>query len=377
VESERQLLDQLIERQVPLQISIQALFAHKSLYARLIDEATLYSRDLYHRYVLEEGDVGNVFQVAIVDFETFHKRCLPESDITALTDYPYLYIAYNEYTNDVIPIELSNEEAYLIQVIFAKTSISPHIALSELSDDKAIQQTVEQVFGALIQRMQQLSIPAMRDGHLLSLPLPAPYTSRYSEQIKWLIDKKIGSELPVVREPKTPKFNRGDVAKRLRSLGMIADMGSIQGVYTSSKQEEEWVTLNTLELALHEDRYVSGARLTLNEIQHTILICWMDAKQSPSGLVFILSDGQSSIEQAINKQYKIGDSKVFEGDIQNHIDDLDLIDLGRADLARYYDQWFDNLRVPEFLSIWFEVMEAQNISIHEVVSFVNQFYRSS
>ena len=98
MESERQLLDPLFERQVSLQISIQALFAHKSLYARLIDEATLYSRDLYHRYVLEEGDVGNVFQVAIVDFETFHKRCLPESDITALTDYPYLYIAYNEPT---------------------------------------------------------------------------------------------------------------------------------------------------------------------------------------------------------------------------------------------------------------------------------------
>jgi len=374
VGSERQLLDQLFERQVLLQISIQALFAHKSLYARLIDEATLYSRDMYHRYLLEEGDVGKVFQVAIVDFETFLKRCLRESDLTALLDYPYLYIAYNEYTNDVIPIELSNEEAYLIQVIFAKTSITPHITLTELSDDKAMQQTVGQVFGAMIQRMQHLSIPAIRDGYLLSLPLPAAHTDLYPEQIKWLIDKNTGSERRVVPKRMMPKFNRGDVAKRLRSLGMIAHKGSIQGVYTSSKQQEEWVTLNTLELALHEDRYISGARLTLNEIQHTILICWMDAKESPSGLVFILSDGQSSIEQAINKQYQIGECKVFEGEIQNHVVDLDLLDLGRADLVRYYDQWFDNLRVPEFLSIWFEVMEAQNISIHEVVSFINQFY---
>ena len=363
----------IFEEQIALQNYLQELLAKQSLHTLLVYKDELFSHDLYHKYYFEHADISyKSFQTAIVDLETLLMKYPPSYDITCKADYPYLYIAYNEYTHDVIPLEVSNNEALIIQAIFSKTTTIPQTTLSELSPDESVQQTVKQIFEAMIHRMRQLSIPATRENTLLSLPLPAKNTRLYPEQIQWLMEKGI-----VHKEVVTPKYNRGEVAKRLRSLGMVNQVGSIQGVYTSSKSTHEWTTLNTLELALHNDRYIAGATLTLADSEHTILICWLDNVASSSGMVFIMSNGTNAIELTVSKQYKIGQSKAFTGDLQKEVENLDLLSLDEAGLRHYYDEWFANLRVPEFLAIFFEMMETQNLVLGQLSAFLASLYEET
>lgn len=266
---------------------------------------------------------------------------------------PNLYIALFSHSR-LVAIEISIDVTSVIHAILRQRTL-PTVSLKILTNDKTLEQEIVTVYTDFRQYIQQFNLPCkiIIDRNDISLPIPTDGIREYRKQLEWLAKHVV-----------SPKDNQlvGAVARRLRSLDMVSDVGSIRGVflsdYNANTGRDNWETLNLLDRAEHEGRIIGSGRLNLFNIIANVIVISRD-KFIDEGGYYILVIGIGKPYVITINGNDIKDTFLFNGEVSDYVDTMEDIDVNKA-----FDNYEDNLRVEGWLLVLlkFVGMNYQDVS---------------
>lgn len=332
-------------------------------------------REYWHSYDVPLAGRNTVFQVWIVQTGLLAKEHLFGRGVVSDPKRPNLYVAQQSGMQRRVILEVDADETAVLHAIIRQKSQQHFWPIQDLTDDADLQEQVNLIFGNIVARIEKHNMPyttAVDDmpDNAIYLPFPVPESEAYPQKLKWLLERsdlievtnEIDDEPMIPYEPTWKPLQKGDVARRLRELGMIKEIGSIRGVYdeiADSETTSRWQKLDILERAGHEQRIVGCGTLPLHEDMLRMVVIMRDRLNDGIGQHFLLRRGKKQWLITIDLNGENESIMRYKHDIMTYFDTVDTKTLSSDDLETACETWEDGLRVDAWLKVLFDVVEQQ------------------
>jgi hypothetical protein len=329
-------MENQIQRQVEiLQILNKPMGHELTVFSHLFANSDkLLNRHFWRSYEIEK----EFYQIAIVKMDWLKDYCSINIQIDA--EYPNLYIARNTKLQTGIAIEITSDETSILSAIFNLSGARPSALSSDLTDNPEVQSAIDKSFDYLHKRISHTSQPVLERTEAISLPLPSDEVRQYLPRLELLLQQGVE-----IRRHRWMPIKDGDVARRIRELGMYRDEAgySIQGVYISTKRKHNrWEVLDPLERAQHEDRVLGQCHLRFIKLEFGLTIILRDKFQDTgAGTIIFLSVHNKTYLISLNEHDEFESSKLFESEV--NLDDCPRYE--RKDMRNIIDKWHDGFRL--------------------------------
>ena len=342
--------------------------------------ADVLHREYWHTYEIPMDGRDTVFHIWIVRTDVLGKAFSFGSGIAANPDYPNLYVAQQSGMTRRVILELDADETAVLHAIIRQKGKQHFMALDSLTDDKTLQEIIHAVFKNILARIEKRDMPYTLSfdkvrKNTICLPLPLPESEGYSEKLAWLLERSdlievtgdFSAEPSVEHEPTWQPLLKGDVARRLRQLDMVKEVGSVRGVYDGYDILDDddietvgrWEKLNLIERAQHEQRVVGCAAFDLAAGKVQLIAIMRDRNSDGIGQHFLLKLNRTQVLIATDLNGDNEHISRYKDPIMPYFDSEDAAQLTPADLDIVCEIWEDGLRLEPVLKVLFEVVERQ------------------
>jgi hypothetical protein len=337
-------------------------------------------REYWHTYEIPMDGRDTVFQVWIVRTDILGKAYRFGRGIVANPDYPNLYIAQQSGMPRRVILELDADETAVLHAILSKKAKQHFLALDTLTDDKNLQENIHAVFKNILARIEKRDMPYTLSfdkvqKNTIYLPLPLPESEDYSEKIAWLLERSdlievtgdSADEPEVHHEPTWQPLLKGDVARRLRQLDMVKEVGSVRGVYDGYDLLDNddiaivgrWEKLNLIERAQYEQRIVGYGAFDLAVGKIQLIAIMRDRNNDGIGQHFLLKHNKKQVLIATDLNGDNEHISRYKDPITPYFNSEEAAQLTAKDLEIVCEIWEDGLRLEPVLKVLFEVVERQ------------------
>lgn len=322
-----------------------------------VTEQTVIHNDFFHTYDVWIDNRSVLMQVWIVSVATLAEEYPVDCTIEIDPDYPNLYVAQRSGTDDRIAFEISADETSILHNILSLQSANPFCPIQSLTGDAELQALVMDVQSSLEDRLTRMNMPYVSFGKADDVRLFFPSdVSLYQKQLEWLLQHGDFSH-DSLHDKRLPK---GEVARRLRELGMFSYSGSIVGVYGKVAKHIPWKEMGLVERASYENRIVGCGVIDADDSNIEIMLIMRDRINDGIGQHIFVSDGNHQVLVTVGIHSEIETIVIHDENITDSMKEK--ITLTRDLLETQCDNWYDGLRVIPWLAILFEIIE-QNVEV--------------
>lgn len=280
-------------------------------------------------------------------------------------------------------LELTPDEFRVVHTIIANIFGVPEIAIHDIPQletirvenpekVRAIERGIQQVYLGFLDKLGELSFPIFNTNStynfplagndirklaelceegVLHLPLVAGNVQDYFNAMQTVVDNA-GVKGLIEQQPE----NVGDVARRLRQLGMYSEEGSVRGVYTDGRASRQLPTVVVTDweeipddprsreyIKSHLD--LGSGMFTLGDAALTVHVCIRDSEVDSRGhsIFFHLQRDENflTLHMKLNEQNKIEPNfcEFYESDLDAH----EAVVLSTQLSAGLLNEWFDSM----------------------------------
>jgi hypothetical protein len=351
-----------------------------SIGQEIIMSSEFLHREFWHTYEIPiEFENPSVLQVWIVETAVLGKE-FPYQGKHVIPDptRPNLYISQQSGMQRRVILEIDADETAILHAILRRKSVQHYRTIASMTDDKDLQEQVRLIYSNITQRLKTRSMPYTvaefePDDDTIYLPLPPPEAEAYPEKLSWMLERSGLIEVEAdaddpkpYREPQWQPRHVGDVARRLRDLDMISEMGSIRGVYDDFDADDwedefasRWEKMSVLEQADYEQRVVGCGTIDINGEPVHIIAIMRDRLKDAIGQQFLVRQKKKQFLVTIDLHGANESVTYFKEDMMTYFASTNPVALNEDNLMEACETWEDGLRVAPMLNVLFKVVEMQ------------------